>query len=51
MKHSAALQRTIVLVCLSVTIIGMLPVFLIAALAGEIQADLAARQGPVIVSL
>ena len=47
MRNSAALQRTIVLVCLSVTIIGMLPVFLIAALAGEIQADLAARESTI----
>jgi MFS family permease len=47
MQVSAGLQRLVVLLCLSVTTIGMLPVFLVAALAGEIRGDLAVDEGTI----
>jgi MFS family permease len=47
MQVSAGLQRLVVVLCLSVTTIGMLPVFMIAALAGEIRGDLAISEATI----
>jgi MFS family permease len=47
MQLSAGFQRLVILLCLSATTIGMLPVFLVGALAGEIRADLAASEATI----
>lgn len=46
-ETSTGLQRLVVMTCLSVTVIGMLPVFLVAALAGEIRGDLAVSEAAI----
>lgn len=47
MRLSVGFQRLVVLLCLSATTIGMLPVFLVGALAGEIRGDLAASEATI----